>query len=98
MWNHRRQKLQALTIITMMLMTLMLMTIMLIKMMTTMLSQQKKIPSCVATFLLSRAFDENRDQTSDEILNGTSEMKTQYRASTRLRISEFFIFGTEEVL
>ena len=37
----------------------------------------KKIPSCVATFLLSRAFDENRDQTSDEILNGTSEMKTQ---------------------
>ena len=37
----------------------------------------KKISSCVATFLLSRAFDENRDQTSDEILNGTSEMKTQ---------------------
>ena len=37
----------------------------------------KKIPSCVATFLLSRAFDENRDQTSDETLTGTSEIKTQ---------------------
>ena len=37
----------------------------------------KKISSCVGTFLPSRAFDENRDQTSDEILNGTSEMKTQ---------------------